>query len=93
MVDKIQFHKRFLDIFTDKELNVIVNNATVVTENCIMINTTNNFFELSADIGGKLYIYCNSNENDTEQQLTKDEFMKLYKSSPLLEMKHINIDD
>ncbi len=93
MVDKIQFHKRFLDIFTDKELNDIVNNATVVTENCIMINTINNFFELSADIGDKLYIYCNSNENVTEQQLTKDEFMKFYKSSPLLEMKHINIDD
>jgi len=88
MVDKI-----FLTKFTDEELSDIVEDAMVIAKNCIIINTTNNFFELSVDSENKLDIYCNSNENDTEQQLTKDEFMKLYKDSPLKELHHIKVDE
>ncbi len=88
----IEFHQRFLDTFTIDELKDIVDNATVVTENSIIISTEDNFFELSADIGDSLDIYCDSNKNDTNMQLTKDEFMQLYKKSPLMKMQHISID-
>ena len=89
----IEFHQRFLDTFTIDELKDIVDNATVVTENSIIISTEDNFFELSADIGDSLDIYCDSNKNDTNMQLTKDEFMQLYKKSPLIKMQHISIDE
>ena len=92
-MEKIDLHQRFSDVFANEELEDIIKAAMVVTEKCIIISTEDNFFELSADIGDKLDIYCDSNKNDTQVQLTKDEFIKLYKSSPLMEMQHINIDD
>jgi len=91
--DKIEFHQRFLDNFTIDELNDIVDNAMVVTQNCIIISTEDNFFELSADIGDTLDIYCDSNKDDTDKKLTKDEFMKLYKNTTLMKMQHINVDE
>ncbi|RLA84628.1 MAG: hypothetical protein DRG78_00995 [Epsilonproteobacteria bacterium] len=91
--NKIEFHQRFLDIFTNKELGDIINNATVVTKNCIVIATEDNFFELSADIGDKLDIYCDNHTNKSAKQLTKDEFMLSYKNSPLMEVSHININE
>ncbi len=90
---ELEFHQRFLDIFTIAELNDIVDNAMVVTQNRIIISTKDNFFELSADMGDSLDIYCNDNKNNTGSQLTKEEFMKLFKSSPLMEMPHINIGE
>jgi len=91
--ENIEFHQRFLDTFTIDELNDIVDNSTAVTENSIVIFTEDNFFELSADIGDNLDIYCNNNKNNTNMQLTKDEFMQLYKKSPLTKMQHISIDE
>ena len=91
--DKIKFHKIFLDIFTEKELEDIVEDSIIATSACIIISTDDNYFELSADTENKLDIYCNSNKNGTEKQLTKEEFMILYKKSPFLKLQHINIDD
>ena len=91
--DEIKFNQFFLDIFTNEELKDIVANAMVVTENCIIIQTIDYFFELSANVGDKLDIYCDANKNDTQAQLTKDEFIKLYKSSPIMQMEHICIDE
>jgi molecular chaperone DnaK (HSP70) len=91
--EKIEFHQRFLDTFTIDELNDIIENAMVVTKNSIIISTEDNFFELSANESDTLDIYCDSNKDDTNKQLTKDEFMKLYKDSSLIEMQHINVDD
>jgi hypothetical protein len=93
MLEKIIFNQKFLEVFSEDELNDIINNATVITKNCIIISTEDHFFELSADRGDTLDIYCDSNINDTNKQLTKDEFMKLYKKSPLVEMQHINVDE
>lgn len=93
MIDKkIEFHQRFLDTFTIDELNDIVDNAMVVTQNSIIISTEDNFFELSPGSGDSLDIYCDSNKNDTNKQLTKDEFMTLYKGSESVEIPHINVD-
>jgi len=91
--EKIDLHQRFLDVFTDEELEDIIENAMVITENCIMINTKDYFFELSSDIRDKLDIFCYNSINSSEGKLTKIEFIKLYKSSLLMEMQHINIDD
>jgi len=91
--ENIELHQRFLDTFTIDELTDIVDNATVVTKNSIIISTEDNFFELSADIGDSLDIYCDSNKNDKNIQLTKDEFMQLYKKSPLMKIEHISIDE
>jgi hypothetical protein len=93
MPTKIKLHQRFLDVFTSKELKEIVKSATAVGEKCIIISTTDYFFELSADIGDKLDIYCVENKNNTQLKLTKDEFIKLYKNSPLIEMQHITIEN
>ncbi len=91
--NKIKLHQRFLEIFTEEELKDIIEHSMIVTEKYIIIQTEDNFFELSVNADGKLDIYCDANKNDTQIYLTKDEFMKLYKSSPLMEMQHINVDD
>ena len=86
-------HSKFLKVFNRDELNDIIDNATVVTESCIIISTEDNFFELSAYLDGNLDVYCNDNKDGTSKQLTKDEFMKLYKNSPSMELEHIIIDE
>lgn len=91
--EQMKFHQNFEGIFTNEELEDIVENATVVTENSIVLSTEDNFFELSLGIGDSVDIYCDSNNDDTNKQLTKDEFMKLYKNSPSMQMKHIIIDE
>ena len=91
--NQIVFHPYFLDVFTVKELEDIIKYATVVTKKCIVIATEDYFFELSADIGNKLDIYCDRNKNGTQQKVTKDEFIKLYKISPLLKVEHIHLDE
>ena len=90
--EEIEFHQMFLDTFTKEEFKDIIRNAMVTTENVIIISTEKNFFELSANMGSELNIYCDSNNDDTKMQLTKDEFMKLYKDSPLIDMQHISAD-
>jgi len=91
--ERIEFHQNFLDTFTIDELNAIVDDATVVTQNCIVISTEDNFFELSATNGNHLDIYCDNNKYDANRQLTKDEFMKLYKNSPMMKIHNININE
>jgi len=83
---------KFLTVFSEDELIDIIANAAAVTQDCIVIWTEANFFELSADTGDTLDIYCDDNNNTSGRQLTKDEFMKLHKSSPLLKVNHLNID-
>ncbi len=91
--EKTTLHQKFLEFFSRDELEDIVKNSAVVSDNCIIIQTQENFFELSIDIGKKLDIYCNNNSNAIERKLSKDEFLKLYKVSPLMEMHYINIDE
>jgi len=90
---KIDFHQRFLDAFTTKQLEDIVNYATVVGDTCIVIVTEDYFFELSADIGDSLDIYCESNKTNKSIPLTKEEFLKLYKSSPIVKVECAYVDE
>ncbi|MDD3591869.1 MAG: hypothetical protein PHO65_04475 [Sulfurovum sp.] len=81
---KIVVNPKFLKVFSEDELKDIVDNATSISENCIVIATENNFFELSADTSDGLDIHCDEHNNSSARKLSKDEFMKLYKSSPLM---------
>ncbi len=83
---------KFLELFSSDELADIVENATAVSEDCIVITTEDNLFELRADRGDVLEIYCDDHRNDTGRQLTKDEFMHLYKNSSLMETYHKEMD-
>ena len=92
--ERIQFHKFFLDTFTQEELEDIVAHAEMISKNVIIISTEDNFFELSADTGDELEIFCESNSSDNMQkQVTKAEFIKLYKNSPLMKSLHMSIDE
>lgn len=94
MIDsKINFHPNFLELFSKDELEDIVENAISVSKDCIVIITKDYFFELSADVGESLNIYCDDNTCNKDQKLTKDEFMKLYKKSILLKCQDVNIDE
>jgi len=81
---EIVVNAKFLNVFSKEELKDIMDNATSISADCIVIVTENNFFELSADIGDELDIYCDEHNNSSARKLSKDEFMKLYKSSPLI---------
>ena len=89
----IDFHQKFLDAFTLEELEDISNHATAIGPDCIVVTTEENFFELSADIGEELDIYCNNNTTYEGRKLTKVEFMELYKSSPTQELNVMAIDE
>jgi len=66
----IQYNKKFLNFFTEIEICDIVENATVVSDNRIIIMTEKHFFALS--VGDKLGIYCeDEDESGDGRQLTK----------------------
>lgn len=98
--EPIELHQIFKDIFSFDELKSIIDGASVlvdtefdITVYSILISTKEYYFELSANIGECLDIYCYNNENHTEQKLQKDEFMNLYKSSLLEIMDCIILED
>ena len=86
-------HQRFLDVFTDVELEDIVENAVVVTNNCIVINTKDYFFELNIDSNKEVDIFCYNSVDGSENKLSKLKFMKLYNSNNKEDMDIINIDE
>ena len=88
----IKFNQKFLDIFSTDELEDIIDNAISFNANCIIIATETHFFELSADMGNELDIYCDGHSNDTAKKLRKDEFMKLYKSGILMNSEKVNMN-
>jgi len=92
-MDTCVMNALFLELFSSDELANMMENATAISEDCIVIATEDNFFELSANVGEGLDIYCDDHSNNTGRQLTKDEFMSLYKSSPLMETYHTEIDE
>lgn len=49
--ERIVFNDKFLKVFTEDELQDIVDSAVSFSTDCIVISTDDNFFELSADRG------------------------------------------
>lgn len=80
MLDKkIVVNSKFLKVFSEDELKDIMDNATSISTNCIVIATENNYFELSADIEDVLDVYCDEYNNSSAKKLSKDEFMSYIK--------------
>ena len=72
------------------ELDDIIENATVITNSSILLSTKEHFFELyTNDEKLKIFSYI----GDKESYINKAEFMKLYKSSDIQEIKHICVDE
>jgi len=92
IIESDKFYQSLLDNFTKEELQNIINDASVIAENCIIISTQDIFFELSL-CKSNLDIYCFNNEDNTEGALTKIEFMKLYKNNKIEEMHFIFLDE
>ena len=90
---KIKFHQNFLDVFTKEELKDLVEHAGVVVDTHIIISTIDKYFELNAEIGDKLYIFCSDHASAESKSITKEEFMKAYKSSPIKKMDCIVLDE
>ena len=84
---------KFLKVFSKDELKDIMDNATSISADCIVIATENNLFELSADMGDELDIHCDEHNNSSARKISKGEFMKLYKSSPLMGTVKISINE
>jgi len=84
------FNKKFLDFFTQNEMDDIVDNSSAISDNSIVIDTKNYFFELSVS-DKNIEIFCYADEK--ERYINKDEFMALYKSSTIETIKHICIDE
>lgn len=90
---KIVVNSKFLKVFSEDELEDIMDNATSISADCIVIATENNYFELSADVGDELDIYCDEHNNSSARKLLKDEFMKLYKNSPLMDTVKLSLNE
>ena len=75
--------------FTKDELAMILENADVVTDNSIILNTKEYFFEINI-INNKLSIYCYSSKE--ELYISKDKFFKLYHENDIKDLEIINID-
>jgi len=75
--------------FTKDELAMILENADVITDNSIILNTKEFFFEINI-IDDKLSIYCYFNKE--ELYISKDKFFKLYNENDIENLEIINID-
>ena len=85
--------KEFLNFFTDDELNLILDKASVVDESDIIINTKNYMFVLLLR-DDKLFIEIDDKESDSDmiELIEKDNFIKLLKDEEFKSMGIIEID-
>jgi len=84
---------KFYQVFSQEELDTISQNATALSHDVIVIATDEYFFELSADVGEELEIYCDNYSDNTARTLNKEEFLKLYQSSPLLDVVDVEMEE
>jgi len=88
------FHPKFFEVFNEDELKEIYEKACCGGYECYVIFNEKYFFELSADIGEKLDIYCDECENyENGEILDRDEFLKRLRAYPPREVKCITIDE
>ncbi len=92
MNSDITINKKFLELFNKGEMNDIISHASAVSEDCIVIATETHFFELSANIVDSIDIYCDGHDGGSSKKLTKNEFIKIYKSSPLMNNIQADLD-
>jgi hypothetical protein len=85
--------KEFLNFFTDDELNLILDKASVVDESDIVINTKNYMFVLMLR-DDKLFIEIDDKESNSNviDLIEKDDFIKLLRKEEFKSMGVIELD-
>jgi predicted permease len=83
-------NKKFLNFLTNEEMKEIENNAMVISDNCIIITTDKYFFELSVD--KSLEIFCMNEIDKSENDITKEQFIKFFKESIITTIPIIEVD-
>jgi hypothetical protein len=87
------FHPKFFEVFNEDELKEIYEKSCCGGYSCYVIFNEKYFFELSADLGDELEIYCDECEsNENGEILDKEEFFKRLRAYPLQEVKVIEVD-
>ena len=87
------FHPKFFEVFNEDELKEIYDRAFCGTEECYVIFNQKYFFELSADIGDELEIYCDECATyDKGEVIDKDEFLKRLRAYPPRDGKIVEVD-
>jgi len=91
--NKQKLNKIFYNNFTSNELEEILKIAYGVSEDRIYIIFEDYTFNLYIK-DGKLNIYCDDNDNISNSKIiSKDEFIKLYKPSLLVEIVEFEINE
>ncbi|MDQ7060406.1 MAG: hypothetical protein Q9M43_04500 [Sulfurimonas sp.] len=88
-----EFNPKFLKLFNEIELRDIVKSASAYGNDCLVVTTEDYFFELSADIGNEVEIYCENNTSFEANKLSKEEFLHLYKTSPLSKLSCLSVKE
>ena len=84
---------KFHNTFSQEELEGIIQYATAISYDVIVIATHSHFFELSADRGEALEIYSDTHSNNNGSILTKEAFLELfYRSSAMLDSVALDIN-
>lgn len=85
--------KEFLNFFTDDELNLILDKASVLDESEIIINTKNYMFILMLR-DEKLFIEIDDKDSDSDmiELIEKDNFLKLLKDEEFESIEVIELD-
>ena len=86
----LKSNKKFLNFFTQEEMIEIENNAMVISDNCIIITTDKYFFELS--VNKFLEIFCMNEIDNSEDIITKEQFIKLFTECIVTTIPTIEID-
>ena len=86
----LKSNKKFLNFFTTEEMIEIENNAMVISDNCIIITTDKYFFELSVD--KSLEIFCMNEIDNSEDIITKEQFIKLFAECIVTTIPIIKVD-
>lgn len=89
-----QLDAKFVELFKKKELEEIVEAASVYSKECIVIFTQKYFFELRADNKDKnLELYYDHNyKNGVGGLLTKEEFLNLLRSDIIQKARTVSVE-
>jgi hypothetical protein len=89
------YHPNFFELFDIKELEELYAKSSLCTYECCVIYNEKYFFELSADMGKDIEIYCDELFADykTGEILQKAEFLKRLRAYPLQKAEFININE
>jgi hypothetical protein len=93
---KKRLNHKFYDTFNKDELQEVIDKASFVSSNAIVISAGNYFFELSADVDGELEIYYEYDDDNSKRKsgfFSKEEFLEKLKKLEKNEIPIIQINE